>query len=93
MATVTIELPSMLASVLGGVRRLEAKGDTWPLALKDAFRKLPGLEVHVYDETGAFRPHVLCFVNDVNTRFEEVNPAAKLRDGDRITIMQAVSGG
>ena len=56
MANVTIELPSMLSSVLGGVRRLEAKGDTWATALEDAFRKLPSLRVHVVDETGAGSP-------------------------------------
>ena len=92
MARVTIELPSMLSSVLGGVRRLEASGDTWPAALNDAFVKLPGLKVHVYDETGNLRHHVLCFVNDVNTRFED-GPGPRLKDGDRITILQAVSGG
>lgn len=82
----------MLSAVLGGVRRLEAAGDTWAEALKDAFTRLPALRVHVYDETGALRPHVLCFVNGVNTRFED-GPGARLRDGDRITILQAVSGG
>ncbi len=92
MAKVTIELPSMLAAVLGGVRRLEASGDTWRDALKDAFARLPGLKVHVYDETGTLRRHVLCFVNDVNTRFED-GPGPRLKDGDRITILQAVSGG
>jgi molybdopterin synthase sulfur carrier subunit len=92
VARVTVELPSMLAGVLGGVRKVEAKGDTWPQALEDAFRKVPALKVHVYDETGKLRQHVLCFVNDVNTRFGD-GPAERLHDGDRITIMQAVSGG
>jgi molybdopterin converting factor small subunit len=91
VANITVELPSMLAGVLGGVRRIEASGDTWAAALEDAFRKVPGLRVHVYDETGAFRRHVLCFVNDVNTRFSDA--PQRLRDGDRITILQAVSGG
>jgi len=92
VANVTIELPSMLSNVLGGVRRIEAEGDTWPQALEDAFRRLPSLKVHVYDESGALRRHVLCFLNDVNTRFED-GPGPRLEDGDRITIMQAVSGG
>jgi molybdopterin converting factor small subunit len=91
VASVTVELPSMLASILGGVRRIEALGDTWPAALEDAFRSVPALRVHVYDETGALRRHVLCFVNDVNTRFGD--SPVRLRDGDRITILQAVSGG
>ncbi|HEX5136593.1 MAG TPA: MoaD/ThiS family protein [Planctomycetota bacterium] len=92
MAKVTIELPSMLGNVLGGLRRVEARGDTWRDALEDAFHRLPALRVHVFDEAGALRRHVLCFVNDVNTRFGEGVPE-RLADGDRITIMQAVSGG
>lgn len=92
MAKVTIDIPSMLGNVLGGVRHIEAQGETWTQALDDAFRKVPALRVHVYDETGALRRHVLCFVNDVNTRFGE-GAGPRLKDGDRITIMQAVSGG
>ncbi|MGH9196080.1 MAG: MoaD/ThiS family protein [Acidimicrobiia bacterium] len=46
----------------------------------------------MYDESGTFRPHVLCFLNDVNTRWlDNANPP--LQEGDRITILQAVSGG
>jgi molybdopterin converting factor small subunit len=91
VAEVTIELPSMLATVLG-TRRLRAEGSTWQEALADAFAKHPGLKVHVVDESGALRRHVLCFVNDVSTRFED-GPGPALREGDRITILQAVSGG
>jgi molybdopterin converting factor small subunit len=48
--------------------------------------------VHLCDESGRFRQHVLCFLNDINTRWlEEKSPS--LQDGDCITILQAVSGG
>ena len=48
--------------------------------------------MHLCDESGRFRKHVLCFVNDVNTRWLDAdNPS--LHDGDCITILQAVSGG
>ena len=61
-------------------------------ALEDAYAQLPGLRVHLCDESGRFRKHVLCFVNDVNTRWlDGDNPS--LHDGDCITILQAVSGG
>ena len=92
MAAVTLELPSMLAGVLGGLRRLRVRGATWREALDDAFAQVPALRVHLLDETGALRQHVLCFVNDRSTRFED-GRGPPLADGDRLTILQAVSGG
>jgi molybdopterin converting factor small subunit len=91
MARTTVVLPSMLRAVVG-VDTIEAEGATLDAALEDAFRKCPALKVHVVDERGAFRQHVLCFLNEQNTRWRD---AAKrpLKDGDRITILQAVSGG
>jgi molybdopterin converting factor small subunit len=91
MARVTLELPSLLRNVLTR-GSLTVEGDTLEEALEDAYAQLPGLRVHVCDESGRFRKHVLCFVNDVNSRWlEPANPA--LHDGDCITILQAVSGG
>ncbi len=48
--------------------------------------------MHLFDETGDFRQHVLCFHNRTNTRW--LPPAGvALEAGDTITILQAVSGG
>ncbi len=92
MASATVELPTMIANVLGGVRRLEVNGTTLQEVLQDAFEKEPRLRVHVVDEHGEFRPHVLCFINEDNTRWHERRDLP-IRDGDKITILQAVSGG
>ncbi|HEX9638033.1 MAG TPA: MoaD/ThiS family protein [Acidobacteriota bacterium] len=92
MARATLELPSVLARVLGGTHRLEVEGATLRAALEDALRRQPALRVHLFDESGALRRHVLCFLNDTNTRWLD-SPDQKLADGDRITILQAVSGG
>lgn len=92
MPQVTIELPSLLRGVLGGADSFPAEGETLREALEDAYRKVPALRVHLCDETGAFRPHVLCFLNDVNSRWLD-DGGLRLRDGDSITILQAVSGG
>ena len=91
MAHATLELPFLLRNVLAE-ETLTVEGHTLGEALEDAYTQLPGLRVHLCDESGRFRKHVLCFLNDVDTRWLETdNPG--LRDGDCITILQAVSGG
>jgi molybdopterin converting factor small subunit len=92
MAQVTLELPSLLRDILPK-GSMSVQGATLDEALEDAYRQLPALRVHLVDESGRFRQHVLCFLNDVNTRWFEKEGPPPLRDGDCITILQAVSGG
>lgn len=92
MAQVVFELPTLLARFTGGAREVKVEADTLAAALVALTAAHPGLEVHLFDETGAFRQHVLCFVNGENTRFGGTGQE-ELTDGDRLTILQAVSGG
>ncbi len=92
MAEVTIELPSVLAPVVNGERSFTVDAETLPGALAVLFQLQPGLKVHLFDETESFREHVLCFHNQTNTRWMD-SLDVPLRDGDTITILQAVSGG
>ena len=89
MATVTLTLPTMLVSLVGGPRRLNLDGDTVSGVLETLFARHPELRVHFYDETGAIREHVTCFHNDAHVR----TLGGAVADGDRVTILQAVSGG
>jgi len=92
MPRVTLELPSLLRSIVGRGDALTVEGTTLGEALADAFRQVPALRVHLLEESGAFRPHVLCFLNEVNTRWLD-GLDQPLQEGDTITILQAVSGG
>jgi len=92
MPRVTIELPSLLERFAGGARALELEADTLRGALDALVRACPELEVHLFDERGAFRRHVLCFHNGTNTRWLD-GLDGSLADGDAIRLMQAVSGG
>lgn len=92
MARVAIHLPSMLAQATGGARRVDVEAETLRGALEAAFRACPALRVHVLDETGGLRQHVLCFHNDENSRWRG-SLDVPVRDGDRVTLLQAVSGG
>lgn len=92
MARVTIVLPSLLTDVVGGGGEIEVEGDDLVDAMNALFDKTPALRRLVFDESSWFREHVLCFVNDKNSRWSN-DRRIPLRDGDCITIMQAVSGG
>ncbi len=91
MARVRVVLPSLLATALGEVD-LELDADT----IEGAFARIatvrPALAVHLFDEDGALRPHVLCFHNGTSTRWL-ADLARPLADGDELRILQAVSGG
>ena len=92
MGKVTIELPSVLDPVVNGDRTLTVDAETLPAALAVLTDRYPALKVHLYDETGGFRQHVLCLHNQTNTRWMD-SIDVPLHDGDTITILQAVSGG
>lgn len=50
------------------------------------------LKVHLFDESGELRRHVLCFHNQENTRWLS-NLGRPVVAGDVLQIVQAVSGG
>ncbi len=92
MAAVTIQLPSLLDPIVHGERRIRVEATTIRQALDALFQSHPQLKVHLFDESGSFRQHVLCFYNETNTRWLE-SLDDPVKDGDTLTILQAVSGG
>lgn len=90
--TVTVQLPSLLEPVTGGIRELTASGGSLREVLDDLVAREPRLKPHLFNEAGEFRRHVLCFHNGTNTRWLEGSDVL-ISDGDTILFMQAVSGG
>jgi molybdopterin converting factor small subunit len=91
MPRVTVHLPRLLGAV-AGERDIAVEAETLRGALDALVKNRPALQVHLFDETGAIRQHVLCFHNETNVRWLpglEIPVAA----GDSLTIVQAVSGG
>lgn len=91
MARVTLHLPGLLAQVVDGRREVALEAETVEKALASLVEAHPQLSVHLFEESGDFRPYVLCFHNDSVCRREELG--AVLSEGDTLRIMQAVSGG
>ncbi len=92
MSRVTIELPSILAHLVKGDQSVSVEAKSLDEALRALVQHHPALEVHLFDETGGFREHVLCFHNETNTRWLD-SIDIPLSEGDTITILQAVAGG
>jgi molybdopterin converting factor small subunit len=75
-----------------GVSQLSMSADTVRTALENLERSESALYRNICDETGAVRRHLNIFVNTQNVRdLEGID--TRLRPGDEVTILPAVSGG
>ena len=92
MPSVTVELPTLLDPVTGGVRTVQVQADTLIGALGALIEQHPALRVHIFDESGGLRQHVLCFHNQESSRWLE-SLEVPVEEGDTVTLLQAVSGG
>lgn len=90
MPRVTLDLPRILRDSAGGEARLELDAGRLDAACAEIRRRWPVLAAHVFTETGGLRPHVLLLVND---RLALGGLEVPLASGDRLEIVQAVSGG
>ncbi|NUN48869.1 MAG: MoaD/ThiS family protein [Candidatus Brocadiae bacterium] len=88
---VDVVIPAMLHAVVGA-RKLRVEGGTLAEGIEAAFLAAPVLRWHLCEDSGKFRPHVLCFHNEVNTR-DMPSLDVPLRAGDEIVFLPAISGG
>jgi molybdopterin converting factor small subunit len=87
---ITVDLPVMLRELTGIREPVEVDGDTIHAALNHLGRLHPALGLHLFDENGRLRRHLMCFFNDEFT-LNELNK--RLHPGDHITLVHKVSGG
>ncbi len=92
MSRVTIQLPSLLGHLVNGSQEVRVEAETLRAALDALVERIPAVGAHLFDETGEFREHVLCFHNGANTRWLD-SIDVPVADGDTVIILQAVSGG
>ena len=87
---IDVQIPSLL-QVSIGVAHIAVDADTVAGALAQ-MRRHPKLGPLIFDHDGGVRRHVLVFVNDTATKHLP-SLDSPLREGDRISVVQAVSGG
>jgi molybdopterin converting factor small subunit len=90
--TVTVRLPSLLAHCAKGLREVEIQAATLQECFERLLTEYPLLKIHLFDEDGKRREHVLFFYNSEKTDWLDSSDIP-VRNGDRVTILQAVSGG
>ncbi|HST05459.1 MAG TPA: MoaD/ThiS family protein [Chloroflexia bacterium] len=89
---IEVNLPTILRDCVGGNTQVTIEAGTLDEALQRLCTTYPLLRIHLYDETAQLRPHVLIFYNEESTRWLE-RLDIPLQPGDRLEILQAVSGG
>ena len=90
--SIEIQISSTLAMMTGGRRVFLCNGITVRDALEDLFTTEPVLRVHLFDDGGAVRPHILIYAGEENVRWIG-GLDAELGTRKSVTILQAVSGG
>ena len=91
-ATARVHLPLALREEAGGSATVEVTCATVADALEGLCRAHPTLLRHLFDETGALRPHVNVFVNDAEARTREGLETA-VQSGDEIHVVPSIAGG
>ena len=89
---VEVLLPSLLRDSVQGADVVTARGATLRQALDDLLARHPLLRIHLYDESGATRKHVLIHYNGLSIALLETLDVP-LSPGDELQIINAVSGG
>jgi len=89
---VRVRLSAHLTALLGGPGEFDAEGGTVAALVADLERRRPGLRSYLLDDHGALREHVNVFV-DGEPVGDRVGLRDVLRDGQRVHVLQAVSGG
>ena len=87
-----VTIPTLLQDCVGGARHFSIEAERLDLALARIRQQFPLLRPHIWDDEGNLRRHVLIFYNDTATRWLG-RMDTPLKAGDRVTIVQAVSGG
>jgi molybdopterin converting factor small subunit len=89
---ITIRIPPLWRSSVGGVKQVELPAGNLPDVLDALIERFPPLGTHLFDERGEIRASLHLFVNQENVRFRG-GLSAHLRDGDEVYIVPMITGG
>jgi molybdopterin synthase sulfur carrier subunit len=89
---IEVSVPMMISDCTDGRSTFLLEASTLKEALDNLLVNYPLLRIHLYTEQGLLRKHVLIYYNDDNiTWLKELD--LPLQNGDKLRVLQAVSGG
>lgn len=89
---IEVRIPGLLRDCTEGRGRVEISAATVSGAIEALLAAHPRLRIHIFDEQGELRRHILLFLNQTNVK-ELPGLDHPLNAGDRLSVVQAVSGG
>ncbi|MGH1366721.1 MAG: MoaD/ThiS family protein [Calditrichia bacterium] len=89
---ISVKIPALLVHCTNKRTVVEIDANTLSGALDTLLIDYPLLKPHLFNDKGIQREHVLIFLNEENIDWLD-DPDIALKSGDRMTILQAVSGG
>lgn len=89
---IRLRFTSHLEKFFPGLGELQLEARDVAALVRQADERFPGLAAYVVNERGVLRPHVNIFIGSEMIQDRQQLSDA-LRDGDVVTIMQALSGG
>ena len=89
---ITVRIPTPLQRLTNGQGEVSCEGTTVTELLNDLEKQHPGIKERICDEKGKLRRFVNVFVNEEDIRFMD-NLDTAVKEGDDISIIQAVAGG
>lgn len=92
MPIIDCYVPSLINDCTGGKSYFTLEADTLGQAMSLLQDTYPFLRVHLFTEGGDIRQHVLFYYNNDNIAWLD-SLDIPIRTGDRLTVLQAVSGG
>jgi len=92
MATISVELPSLLHGCTKGQKEVAVEASTVQGAIEQLLNDYPLLKNNLFEVNGARRKHVMIFFNEQNVDWLE-NLNHPVTTSDRLIIVQAVAGG
>lgn len=86
---IRVRIPSPLYSYTGGLKEIEAQGESLEALLRVLDCRYPGMRHRIVDEQDGIRRHIRFFINgDMAADLDH-----RLHPGDEVMIVAALSGG
>jgi molybdopterin converting factor small subunit len=89
---ITLRLPPVLRSHVGGVRSVDVDGATLREALDDLFASYPTVKPQIVDDSGDLNRFVNVYVDNEDVRLRE-GLDTELNDGSTVIVLPAMAGG